>query len=365
VIESDSKSLRSGWTDTAIVDVAIRISVLAALCYWSLAIIRPLLATIVWGVVLAVALYPAFEWLAAVLGGRRRLAAFVLTGACLLVVLGPVAWCLLSMIESLQAFTLRLQAGDLAFPSPILRVKSWPLIGDQLYELWALAATNFREAFAKVAPQLRPLGAGLLSAAGSASAEILTFLASVVVAGFLFVPGPSLVNGTKTFMRRLVTAGGDDFVALAGSTVRKISRGVIGIAILQAALAGIGLVVAHIPGASLITFAALVLGIIQIGPSIVLIPVIVWSWLALETVPAMAFTVYMLPVGLLDNVLRPLVMGRGLITPMPVIFLGLIGGVLVHGVIGVFIGPVVLAVAWGLLVSWVGTFEPTVPPVSA
>jgi predicted PurR-regulated permease PerM len=115
----------------------------------------------------------------------------------------------------------------------------------------------------------------------------------------------------------------------------------------------------------LITFAALVLGIVQIGPSIILIPVIVWSWLALETVPAMIFTGYMVPVGLLDNVLRPLVMGRGLITPMPVIFVGLIGGVLLHGVIGVFIGPIILAVAWGLLVSWVDTREPTVPPVSA
>jgi predicted PurR-regulated permease PerM len=365
VIESDPKSLRSGWTDAAIINVAIRIGVLAVLCYWSLAIIRPLLATIIWAVVLAVALYPAFDWLAAVLGGRRRLAALVLTVACLLIVLGPVAWCLLKIIESLQAFNLRLQVGDLAFPSPIVRVKSWPLIGDKLYELWALAATNFREAFAKVAPQLRPLGTGLLSAAGSASAGILTFLASVVIAGFFFVPGPSLVNGAKAITRRLITARGDDFVELAGSTVRKVSRGVIGIAILQAALAGVGMVVADIPGASLLTFVALVFGIIQIGPSIILIPVIIWCWLTLETVQAMTFTAYMLPVGLLDNVLRPLVMGRGLMTPMPVIFVGLIGGVLVHGVIGVFIGPIVLAVAWGLLVSWVDAFEPTVLPVSA
>ena len=363
MIESDPKSLRPTWLDTAIIDLAIRLGLLAVVCYWAFAIIRPLLATIIWGIILAVALYPIFDWLASALGGRRRLAALAVTAVSILVVLGPVAWALLGLIDSLQFLSQRLESGAMAFPSPIIQVKSWPIIGEQVYELWALAATNFKEAFAKIAPQLRPLGTGLLSAAGSAGTGILTFLVSVIIAGFLLDPGPSLVSAAKALARRLITVRGDDFVELAGSTIRNVSRGVIGIAILQAGLAGLGLAAIHIPGASIITFLALVLGIIQIGPSILLIPVIIWSWVTLETVTAIIFTAYMVPVCLVDNLLRPIIMGRGLTTPMPVIFAGLIGGVLVHGVIGVFIGPVILAVAWGLLTSWIDAVEPAQPPL--
>ena len=139
----------------------------------------------------------------------------------------------------------------------------------------------------------------------------------------------------------------------AAATIRTISRGVIGISVLQALLAGIGLIVAGIPLASLITFAVLILGIVQIGPSIVLVPVIIWSWVAMETTTALLFTVYMIPVNLLDNVLRPIIMGRGLKTPMPVILIGVLGGALAYGFTGLFLGPIVLAVIWELLVAWI------------
>jgi hypothetical protein len=129
--------------------------------------------------------------------------------------------------------------------------------------------------------------------------------------------------------------------------------GRLGISLLQAFAAGIGLWLAGVPGASVITFGVLIFGIIQIGPSLILIPVIVWSWFRMETMTALIFTAYMVPVNLLDNILRPIVMGRGLATPMPVIFIGVVGGALVHGLIGLFIGPIVLAVAWELLRVWI------------
>jgi predicted PurR-regulated permease PerM len=128
---------------------------------------------------------------------------------------------------------------------------------------------------------------------------------------------------------------------------------VIGISVLQALLAGIGLMVAGIPQASLITFAVLILGIIQIGPTIVIVPVIIWSWMTMETTSALLFTVYMVPVNLLDNLLRPLVMGRGLKTPILVILIGVIGGTLAYGITGLFLGPIVLAVIWELMVAWI------------
>jgi predicted PurR-regulated permease PerM len=142
-------------------------------------------------------------------------------------------------------------------------------------------------------------------------------------------------------------------VQLAGATIRNVSQGVIGVSLVQALLAGIGLMAASVPGASLIAFFVLILGIIQIGPSVILIPVIIWSWITMDTATALIFTVYMVPVNLIDNILRPILMSRGLATPMLVIVVGAIGGTLSNGIIGLFIGPIVLAVAWELLVTWV------------
>jgi predicted PurR-regulated permease PerM len=142
------------------------------------------------------------------------------------------------------------------------------------------------------------------------------------------------------------------FVDVAGATIRNISRGVIGVASIQALLAGIGLIIAGIPGAGLISFAVLLLGIVQIGPAIILIPVVVWSWFTMGSGMAALFSTYMILVGLLDNILRPLVMAKGLSTPMPVILVGVFGGTLAHGMIGLFVGPIVLSTAWQLLAVW-------------
>jgi predicted PurR-regulated permease PerM len=140
---------------------------------------------------------------------------------------------------------------------------------------------------------------------------------------------------------------------LAGSTIRNVSRGVVGIALVQSFLAGLGFLAAGVPAAGFLSFVALVLAIIQIGPAILFIPIVIWSWTAMETASALMFTAYMVPVSLVDNVLRPLVMARGLTTPMPVILIGVVGGTLAYGISGLFLGPVVLAVTWALLVAWV------------
>ena len=142
-------------------------------------------------------------------------------------------------------------------------------------------------------------------------------------------------------------------VQIAGATIRAVARGVIGVAALQAFLIGIGLVTAGVPGASLLTLASLVLGIIQIGPTLVILPVIIWAWTAMDTTTALLFTPYMIPVNLIDNVLRPLVTGRGLDTPIIVILIGVIGGTISLGLTGLFLGPIILAVIWELLMAWI------------
>ena len=338
---------------TSFIDVAIRLGALGLLLYWSLVLIRPFISIVIWSVVLTVALYPVFEWMAFRLRGRRRLAAILTTILSLLIIIGPVTWLALGLIESLRAISERLDFSTLTLPPPSKSLKEWPLIGDAVYQFWDLASTNIGAALAKLLPQLKPLGSSLLRTGADTGIGMVKFLASIIIAGFLFVPAPSLADAIKKLARRLNSARGEEFVIQAGATIRAVSRGVIGISVLQALLAGIGLMVAGIPQASLITFAVLICGIIQIGPSIVLIPVIIWSWTLMGTTSAVLFTAYMIPVNLIDNFLRPIIMGRGLKTPMPVILIGVIGGTLAYGITGLFLGPIVLALVWELLVAWI------------
>jgi len=341
----------------AFIEIAIRLGALALLLYWSLILVRPFISIVIWSVVLTVALYPIFEWMSLRLGGRPRLAAALITILSLLVVIGPATWLALGLVDSLRLISERLDFSTLAIPPASLSVKNWPLIGEPIYQFWDLASTNLTAALAKIIPQLKPLGSGLLRIGADTGLGLIKFLASIIVAGFLFLHAPQLVDAVKRFSRRLNSTRGEEFVNQAGATIRAVSRGVIGISVLQALLAGIGLMVAGIPQASLITFGVLVFGIIQIGPSIILIPVIIWAWTMMETPSALLFTAYMVPVNLLDNLLRPVVMGRGLKTPMLVILVGVIGGTLAYGITGLFLGPIVLAVIWELLVAWIGEHE--------
>ncbi len=344
-------SFNPGTPSAAFVDLAIRLALLGVLAYWSLLLIRPFLTIALWSVVLAVALFPLYDWLADRLGGRRSIAAIFITVLNLLIVLGPVTWLGLALVENLRALSERFIAGDLSIPPPFEAIKSWPLIGERAFELWTLASSNLGAAFTKIAPQFKQVGGILLGVAATGGVGMLTFLASVIVSGFLFVPGPSLITAVKTLSNRVDSKHGTAFIQLAGATIRNVSRGVVGISLLQALLAGVGLMAVGVPFAGLITFAVLLFGIIQIGPTIILVPVIVWVWIVMDTTTAIVFTAYMVPVNLLDNVLRPLVLSRGITTPMPVLFVGMIGGTIVHGIIGIFVGPIVLAVAWQLVVA--------------
>jgi len=338
---------------TTFVELAIRVGALGLVLYWTLILVSPFITIVIWSAVLTVALYPPFEWMALRLGGRRRLAAVLITILSLLVVIGPATWLALGLVESLRMISERIDLSTLALPAPPTAVKDWPLIGDYVYQFWDLASTNLEEAAAKIVPYLKPVGTSLLGIAADAGTGILKFFVGIIVAGFLFAPAPSIVGAVKKFLRRLTPDRGEEFANLAGATIRAVSRGVIGISVLQALLAGIGLMIAGVPGASLITSAVLIFGIIQIGPTIILAPVVIWSWTAMEPAMALLFTAYMVPVNLLDNVLKPIVMGRGLKTPMLVILIGVLGGTLAYGITGLFLGPIILAVIWELLVVWI------------
>jgi predicted PurR-regulated permease PerM len=271
----------------------------------------------------------------------------------LAIVIGPATWLGLGLIEGLRSFAGQLDSGSLIIPSPPDGVKDWPIFGAKLYTLWDHVSTNIRSALRELAPHLKPLAGPVFAFAGSASVGTLKFIASVLLAGFLFPTGPRLVAAIRDIQDRLLQQRGQDFVALAGATIRTVSQGVIGIAVVQSLLVGVGLKLAGVPSAGVLAFVVLVLAIMQIGAAIVLIPVIIWIWTSKDWTSALLITIYLLVVGLADNVLKPMLMGRGLSTPSLVIFIGLLGGTIAHGIVGLFIGPIILAVAWELMMAWI------------
>ena len=344
------------------VDIAIRLGILALLLYWSFLLVRPFITIMIWSIVLTVALYPVYDVIVSRIGGRRRLAAALLTLINLLIVIGPATWLALSLIDGLRTLSDKLDFSALTLPPPPIALKGWPIIGDALYQYWDLASTNLGAALAKIAPQLKPVGGYLLQIAASAGVGTLKFLVAVVIAGFLFSPAPFLVNELRLFARRIASGRGEQFVRLAGDTIRAVSRGVIGISALQAFLAALGLYAIGIPAAGLLTTLILVFGIVQIGPTVVIIPLIIWVWMSAKTTTALLFTAYMIPVSLIDNILRPLLLGRGLDTPILIILIGVIGGTISQGITGLFLGPIVLAVIWNLLMAWISEPDNAQPP---
>jgi predicted PurR-regulated permease PerM len=348
---------RTHQLESRVTDLMIRLILLGVLVYFSLNLLRPFLLIFVWAIVLTVALFPFYVSLSKRLGGRHGLAALLITLVALLVVIGPVAALATSFVETLQWLTAGAYSGTLRVPPPPEGVASWPLIGDKVQEIWTLASTDLDALIHRYSADLLPTGQALLAILASLSADLLRIVFAVVLSGFLFGYGQKLASSGREIAARIIAPRGAMFVDLAGATIRNVSRGVVGVALLQTILAGVAMQVMSVPGAGLLAFGILILCLVQIGPLLIVLPVLIWAWFTTTTGAALIFTLVMVPIALLDNVLKPILMSRGLATPTLVIFLGVIGGTLTYGLIGLFLGPIVLSVFYDLLRTWVH-FDP-------
>ena len=335
------------------VEVAIHLAVVGLLLYWAFFIVKPFIPIIVWSVVLTVALYPVFDWLSERLGGRSRLAAAAITILGLAIVLGPASWLGIGLFEGSRTLIVRIEHKELTIPPPPPVIKDWPVVGQSIYDFWQLASTNLQSALEPVLPQLKPAGEVLLEMASSAGSGTLKFIVSVVIMGFLFSMGPRTLAAVKTLAQRVDPTRGVQFVELAGATIRAVSRGVIGVSLLQAVIGGAAMAAAGVPFASILTLAILVLGIVQLGPVLVVAPLAIWGFMTLPALGAVAFAIAMAAVYAVEAVLKPFALAHGLTTPALVIFVGVIGGIIAHGFAGLFAGPIVLAVAWEMANAWI------------
>jgi predicted PurR-regulated permease PerM len=348
----DVRAVNQPSIETRITDV-VRLGVVGLLAYWSLTLIAPFAIIMIWACILTVALYPSYAALRNFLGGRGRLAAAIITLASLLIIIGPLAAIALSFMEAAQSLIAKLNAGTIIVPTPPESVRDLPVVGDRVFALWSLASSNLETVFKRFEPSLLHVGSTAISKIASIGLGLLSFVVSVLVAGFLFAPGPQLGENIKRFARRVAGERGVGFVKLATATIRNVARGVIGVAVVQALLSAIVLTLFDIPAPGVITFIVLVLCIMQIGPALVFLPVLVWAWTTMAATTALVLTLLLIPIGLIDNVMKPVLVARGLSTPMLVILIGVLGGTLSYGLIGLFLGPIVLSVFYDLLVVWV------------
>lgn len=286
-------------------DLVIRLAFLGLFVYWSLILVRPFVLIVIWAVVLAAAIYPAYAWLAR-RSGWPGLSALIVTVLLLATILGPISVLATSMVQTANAIVDALNAGTLQVPPPPSRVEDWPLVGAKVHEVWSLVSSNLDDAITRYGPAMLPAGATVLTRMASIGGDLLKMLVSMVLMGFMLKPGPRLAAGAKAFAGRLVAPQGAHFVGLAGATIRSVSRGVVGVALLQTLIAGIVLEVAGVPGAGLLAFAILIFCIIQIGPAPVLVPVVIWAWITMSGGSALILTLVLAPIMVIDNVLKPI-----------------------------------------------------------
>ncbi len=336
----------------------LQIAAVVLLIFICFQIVRPFLALVVWGVIISVSLYPAHQSLAARVGGREKVAATLIALLGIAIIIVPV-WLLGdSTIGALRHIAESSQSGTLEIPPPNDSVSEWPLIGERVFAIWSQAADNLEATINQFESQITAAGEKALSFAGHTVLTVFQFIFSIIIAAALFTVASGGYEASRNIANSLVgTERGGALTDMAIGTVRSVFKGVLGVAAIQAVAAAIGLVVAGVPAAGLWAGAVLVLAIVQLPPLLVLGPIAVWYFSVADTVPAVVFLVYALLVSGSDTFLKPMFLGRGLDTPMLVILIGAIGGAVAMGIVGLFIGAVVLALGYELLTLWMAPEE--------
>jgi predicted PurR-regulated permease PerM len=349
----------------AMLDVMIRaglILALAFLCYRALA---PFMVLMVWALILAVSLYPVHQAVAATIGGRQGLAATSITVLAVALIVVPSAVLMSSLGDSVHQLIQHVQHNTLQIPPPRPGVAQWPLVGEKVYTLWQQAHADLPAMVQSLQPKIGELAKEALAMVASIGGGILQFVAALIIAGIIMAFGEAGDRTSRAIFERLAgKERGAEFAHLATTTIRAVAQGVIGVAFIQAILVGICLLVAGVPLAGVLAGVVLVLGIAQVPALLVTLPAIVYLWASGDYghVEAAVYSVLLGVSGLADNVLKPLMLGRGVDAPMPVILLGALGGMVSAGILGMFVGATVLALGYQIFMGWVAANPRGQPP---
>jgi predicted PurR-regulated permease PerM len=340
------------WDLTRIVLAVVSVLALIVSCLW---LLSPFLPSVIWATMIVVATWPAMLAVEARVGGRRGLAVAVMTLTMVAVVVAPLAVAVGAIITHLENITSGTQAlVGLATTPPPDWIGGLPLVGPRIVEEWTRISSTRPE---ELAQQLTPYISGVLlwglGQVGGFGTLLLQFVLTVIVAAILYAQGETAAAGVLAFMRRLAGEEGDRVVVLSAQAIRAVALGIVVTALAQSIIGGIGLLITGVPFVMLLTAVMLLLGIAQIGPLPVLAGSVAWLYWQGEATWGSVMLVWSLFTALLDNFLRPILIRRGAGIPLLLIFAGVIGGLLALGIVGLFVGPVLFAVTYTLLVAWV------------
>lgn len=336
-----------------IVDALIRLGVLYLIISWCIEILKPFFTILIWGSLIAIAIYPLYYMLVKLFGGRKVIASLVITITLLSILIVP-SWLITdSIVKGLETIRQLHKNGQPLIPPPGELVKTWPPFLKPLIDFWKLASENMQAATMKYQEGFKTVGTFLLQSLASFGTSVIQFIASLILSGVLLIYTESIAKSMHKLFKKLAGENGEDFVALSIATVRNVFKGVLGVAFIQAFLAGIGFFVAGVPYPGLWTIICLLLAIVQIGVGPVAIPIAIYMFSVTDTFTATMLAVWMIPVTISDNILRPILIGMGAPVPMLVIFMGSIGGFIYEGFIGLFLGAIVLSLGYKLFIAWI------------
>jgi len=346
----------SSWDLTRIVLGVAAIGGLVLLSFW---VLRPFLPPLVWATMIVVATWPALQHVEARLWGKRSLAVAVMTLVMLMIIVAPVAVGVTTIVEQSDTIVAWSKALPLAIPAPPDWLRTLPLVGERTTQEWQrVASSRPEELAARVTPYLSGIAVWMLGKIGGLGTFFVQLLLTLVISGILYFNGETVAGAVLAFARRLAGEAGERAAILSGQAIRAVALGIVVTALIQSIIGGIGLAVTGVPHVVLLTAAMFLLGVAQIGAAPVLIGAVIWLYWKDETLWGTVLVVWSLITTSLDNFVRPLLIRKGANLPLLLIFAGVLGGLLAFGIIGLFIGPVVLAVTYTLLQAWVAGHEP-------
>jgi predicted PurR-regulated permease PerM len=347
------------------INTYINIVLLTLLLAWSFMIVKPFVTLIVWAIIVAVALYPVYQKLLGLTKGKKKgLVTSLFILVLLALIITPTINLTSSLIDSGQEIYTKFDEGNLKVPPPQEGVREWPFIGEKLYANWSQASSDLERFIVSYKDEIADSLSWFFGSFAGLLGSVAIGLFALIIAGVFMSSADSGYKAGVQFANRLRPGKGEEFMDMCKSTIRSVVKGILLVAIIQAVLAYIGFVVIGLPAASIFAILVLIFAIIQLPPLIAMIPAIAIVFSYADSTPAIIFTIYAFIVSISDSFLKPLLLGKGLETPMLVILIGALGGMMLQGILGLFIGPVVLAIAYNLYLAWVsfeGEAAPAVP----
>ncbi len=334
-----------------IIDIAIKLGVLAVLLSFTFNVIRPFVNPLLWAIILAVALEPLYNWTVKLTRGRRKLSAFLLIVVFAALVLVPAYYLTSSAISGASELKQKYEAGELKIPEANESVQDFPLIGSKVYEIWTAASQNLEGFVTEYQEEIVSVAGSFVNGLIGTGTGILELVLALII-GIILLATPGTLKASDDIFTKLAGNYGKEFVHISRTTIMNVVKGILGVAVIQSLVIGLAFVLADVPYAGVWAVLVLIVAIVQLPPTLITIPVIIYLFSAKTGLSAGIWSVVILLAGMSDNVLKPILMGRGAASPMLVIFLGSIGGFIAFGFIGLFLGAIVLALVYKLFIFW-------------